>query len=550
MRTNLGSGKLCAAALVALAALWVGHSAWGFARSVQAPAPAEAAPKAKSPAPDSGGAGSGTDAKGEPAESPRVALEKYIAAARAGRWALAAKYLETGDAVAARRLKVVLDRCLWVNFDALSDSPEGARDDGLPPSLDRVGTVKTGDLDVPVDVERGSDGHWRVSGSTMEALPLMWAAHGHGPVVEMLPKELIEIQVLEVALWQWIAIALLLVAGWLSALALAPLLEWIMRSASRDSGWQSVGWRMLHSGRSGLRWFAALLVLRGGAGALELSVPAHDALRIITVALGALVVAWTVASAVTGGAQAVQEHALASGRQGLLSVIMLVRRTLQVVAWVMGVVVAATAIGIDMTGVLAGLGIGGIAVSLAAQRTIENIFAGVSIVADQPVRVGDSCRFGTQVGTVERIGMRSVQIRSLDRTLVTIPNSQFASGEVESYAARDRMRMFMTVGLRYETTREQVLQVLDRCESMLQEHPRVIHDGIRVRFTGFGASSLDIDIQAFISTRDLNEFLQLRQGILLDIMGIVEGAGTGFAFPSRTVYLSRDKAPAAEPAGR
>jgi MscS family membrane protein len=487
---------------------------------------------------------------GASAGSPRAALEAYILAGRAGQWDEAARYLDGGDATDARRLKVVLDRCLWVNFDALSDSPLGMEDDELPPALDRVGTVTAGELDVPIDVERGADGMWRFSGSTMEALPMLWSAHGYGPIVEMLPRMLIDTRVLEVAAWQWIAVALLLVAGWLAALVCAPLLEWVVRSASRDTGWQAIGWRMLNASRSGLRWFAALLVLRAGAGALELSVPAHDALRMITMAVGSLVAAWAISSAITGGAVALQERALAAGRQGMLAVIMLVRRTLQVLAWVLGVVIAATAAGFDMTGVLAGLGIGGIAISLAAQRTIENIFAGVSIVADQPVRVGDTCRIGPRVGTVERIGMRSVQLRSPERTLVTIPNSQFAAAEVESLAARDRMRLHMTIGLRYETSREEMVQVLQRCESLLKRNPRVLPEGIRVRFVGFGASSLDVEIQAFIGTRDWEEFLQARQAILLEIMEAVEGAGTGFAFPSSTVYLARDKAPAAESVGR
>ena len=478
-------------------------------------------------------------------DSPRTAMEGYIAAARAGDWDSAAKYLDNGDANDARRLKVVLDRCLWINFDALSDSPEGTPGDGLPPALDRIGEIKAKDIDVPIDVERGADGRWRFSGSTVEALPMLWDAHGHGPIVEMLPRQLIDIQLLEVALWQWLAIALLMVVGWVAALVLAPVLEWIVRSASRDTGWQAIGWRMLNAGRSGLRWFAALLVLRAGAGALELSVPAHDALRMITMAVGSLVAAWAIANAVSGGAVALQERALAAGRQGMLAVIMLVRRTLQVVAWVLGVVIAATAVGFDMTGVLAGLGIGGIAISLAAQRTIENIFAGVSIVADQPVRVGDTCRIGPRIGTVERIGMRSVALRTPERTLVTVPNSQFAAAEVESLAARDRMRMFMTIGLRYETTREEMARVLQRCESLLRANPRVLPEGIRVRFVGFGASSLDVEIQAFVGTRDWEEFLQARQAILLEIMGAVEDCGTGFAFPSTTVYLARDKAPAA-----
>ncbi len=550
MSTSNWMGRLggsLAAVAVAVACANAAHAGMQEARAVPAAGAQADAPRAAGGSTAS--SPSRAAAESESAESPRIALEKYIAAARAGKWALAAKYLESGDEVAARRLKVVLDRCLWINFDALSDRPEGASDDGLPPALDRVGTVKVKDLDVPVDVERGSDGRWRFSGSTMDALPMLWDAHGHGPIVELLPRELIDIQILEVALWQWIAIGLLMVVGWLAALVIAPMLEWLVRSASRDTGWQAIGWRMLNASHRGLRWFAALFVLRAGAGALELAVPAQEALRVITTAVGSLVAAWAIASAISGGALALQERALASGRQGLLAVIMLVRRTLQVLAWVLGVIIAATAAGFDMTGVLAGLGIGGIAVSLAAQRTIENIFAGVSIVADRPVRVGDTCRFGTRVGTVERIGMRSVSLRSPERTLVTIPNSQFASGEVESLAARDRMRVFMTIGLRYETSRAELVQVMRRIDALLHAHERVLREGIRVRFAGFGASSLDVEIQAYIDTRDWEEFLALREDVLLQIMGAVEECGSGFAFPSSTVYLARDRAPAAEAAG-
>jgi MscS family membrane protein len=520
-------GSCCALALVACAAVTGTHAA----------ASDDSAGAARA------GSSAAATALMQPAASPRAAMEGYLVAARAGKWDEAATYLSGGDAVGARRLKVVLDRCLWVNLDALSGDPSGIEDDGLAPAIDRVGTIEAGQVDVPIDMERGRDGAWRISNATMQALPVMWAAHGHGPIVELLPRVLLDHTVLEVALWQWIAIALLLVAGWMAALMLAPVLEWMVRSASADSGWQFVGWRMLNASRGGLRWLAALVVLRAGAGALELSVPAHDAVRVITMVLGALVGAWAVASACTGGAMAMQERALASGRQGLLAVIMLVRRTLQVVAWVIGVVIAATAAGFDMTGVLAGLGIGGIAVSLAAQRTIENIFAGINIVADQPIRVGDTCRVGTRLGTVERIGMRSVQIRSPERTLVTIPNSQFAGAEVESLAARDRMRMHMTIGLRYETSHEQMVKVLEACEGLLRAHPRVLPEGIRVRFVGFGSTSLDVEIQAFIGTRDWEEFLMLRQGILLEIMDAVARCGTGFAFPSSTVYLARDRAP-------
>jgi len=197
-------------------------------------------------------------------------------------------------------------------------------------------------------------------------------------------------------------------------------------------------------------------------------------------------------------------------------------------------------IGINVTGILAGLGIGGLAVALAAQKTVENLFGGVTLILDQPVRVGDFCRFGDRVGTVEEVGLRSTRVRTLDRTVVSIPNGHFSSLELENFTLRDRIWLNTTLGLRYETTPDQLRHVLVEIRRMLYAHPRIDSEPARIRFASFGAYSLDLEIFAYVRTSDYEEFLAVREDVYLRIMDIVAESGTGFAFPSQTTYFARD----------
>jgi MscS family membrane protein len=198
-------------------------------------------------------------------------------------------------------------------------------------------------------------------------------------------------------------------------------------------------------------------------------------------------------------------------------------------------------VGMPLYGIVAGLGVGGLAVALAAQPTIENLIAGLSLFADQPIRVGDFCKYGDQVGTVEAIGIRSARIRGTDRTLTAIPNAVLAKMPIVNLTQRDQMLIQTVIGLRYETSPEQLRYVLVKLREMLLGHPRVNPDPARARFIGFGASSLDIEVFAYVMTRDWVEFLGIREDILLRLMDIIEQGGTALAFPSQTLYLGRDR---------
>lgn len=186
---------------------------------------------------------------------------------------------------------------------------------------------------------------------------------------------------------------------------------------------------------------------------------------------------------------------------------------------------------------LAGLGIGGLAIAFAAQKTIENVFASVALAVDQPFRVGDFVRVEDFVGTVENVGMRSTRFRTLDRTLISIPNGKLAEQRLESYEARDRMRLATTLGLTYGTTRQQMQAVLHGLEHVLRGHPSIWPDTVIVKFKEFGTSSLDIEVMAWFQVPTWADFQRCREEVLLAFMQVIEDAGTSFAFPTRTVHL-------------
>lgn len=220
------------------------------------------------------------------------------------------------------------------------------------------------------------------------------------------------------------------------------------------------------------------------------------------------------------------------------SLIPLGARLAKVVAAALALAAILSSLGYPVASLLAGLGIGGLALALAAQKTVENLFGAFSIGIDQPFREGEFVKVDDFVGTVEAIGLRSTRFRTLDRTVVTLPNGRLADMRLESFAARDRLRLATTIGLVYETTAAQMRQVLAGFERTLREHPTIWPDAVVVRFSELAASSLNIEIMAWFQTADWGEFQRIRQDILLQFMDVVESAGTSFAFPTTTVHLA------------
>jgi MscS family membrane protein len=359
------------------------------------------------------------------------------------------------------------------------------------------------------------------------------------PLRQLLPSVFFEYQLLGIELWQWLGLLVLVFAtallSWIAAhgalRALRPL------AARTDT---AIDDELLASADAPLRLAIAIALLRIGIVPLSLAPEALDAIGKLLSALLVVSVAWLLTRATDVLAHQVEAALTEQEGPEAIALVPPGRKAAKAAIVLLAVVATLDSFGFSVTTLVAGLGVGGIAVALAAQKTVENLFGGFTLYADRPIQVGDFGRFGNLVGTVEEIGLRSTRIRTLDRTLVSIPNGEFSAMHIETFAARDRIRFFSMIGLRYETTPDQLRHVLVEIRRLLYSHERLTNDPARIRFVGYGAYSLDLELFAYADTADWNEFLGIREDLLLRIMDIVADSGTGFAFPSQTLYLGKD----------
>jgi MscS family membrane protein len=296
-------------------------------------------------------------------------------------------------------------------------------------------------------------------------------------------------------------------------------------------------WRHL---LSALSCIAALLGIRAFILEVNPSGLFSEALDTTGTLLIFLAIAWAFWILAVGGLEKIIRRKELSEATLDSNMVRLLARIIGLVGGIIILSFGAQELGLPVFSIFAGLGIGGLAIALAVRPTLENLIAGFVLYLDQPIRVGDFCTFGESSGTVESIGVRSIQIRALDRTLISVPNAQFADMQIVNWARCDQMLITQTICLRSETDADQLRHVLVKIREMFHAHPRIDSETVRVRFVGYGASSLDIDIRVYARTHEWNDFYAIREDVLFRLKDIVEASGTGFAFPSQTLYLGRD----------
>ena len=493
---------------------------------------------------------------------PREALRGFLQACRDSDFERASEYLDLRRYSAsdkkslgpelARKLKVILDQTLWVELETLSIDPNGHANDGLPAYRDRVGQIQSsqGLIDVLIQrVPRANDNVeiWKISSATLNQIDKLYAEFGPGPLEEMLPPIFFRSRLLEIELWQWLGLLALVLLVYLAAWLAASLLVRVARPlvARSETDFDD---KLLELAIGPLRLGIFCALFASGLGLLSLALPAERFFSNVQKVLTIVAVTWFVLRMIDMFAGYLVRRLDRRGNHPATHIVPLGRKTLKVVIASLAFLASLDSFGFDITALIAGLGVGGIAVALAAQKTIENLFGGITLLADQPVRVGDFCRFGDRVGVVEGIGLRSTRIRTLDRTLVTVSNSEFSSLQLENFAKRDRILFNPTLGLRYETTAEQLRFVLVEIRRMFYAHPKVSPEPARVRFTSYGDFSLNLAVFTYINVINYDEYLAIVEDLNLRIMDIVEKSGTGFAFPSQTLYLGKDELPSDETA--
>ena len=487
--------------------------------------------------------------------TPRGTVLGFIKAVEQEDYVLAAQYLNLvgitkkmpaqSGASLARALQRVLDqRSNIIPRTLISNDSTGNASDKSGPNLDLIGTAEVNDEKVAIlleKIEDPTDGPiWLFSSETVQRMPALSEKLDGFTIEKMLPDFLIDNKWSGVPIGHWLAMFVLVVFAYLLAGVIATLLVGLLRVSWKKAKEPQVA-EVVQAFVLPIRIYLAVWLFVFASQNIGVSIIIRQKFSdaIVVVGLVAfLLLLWQLIDVVS---QYARRWLLETGQPGRLSAVLFVRRGIKLVLIAFGIISVLNVLGWDVTTGLAAMGIGGIALALGAQKTIENFVGSITIIADQPLRVGDLCKVDDIIGTVEQIGMRSTRLRTANRTIVVVPNGQLAAQKIENFAFRDRLLFNPTLQLRYETTPDQIRYLLAELRSLLRNHPKVNPDPARVRFVALGENSLDLAVFAYINTSDFNEFLGIQEDLMLQMIDIVDGSGTGFAFPSQTLYMGKDK---------
>ena len=486
--------------------------------------------------------------------TPRSSVEKFFGAAREGDYSLAARYLDlTGLATnavtsegprLARQLWFVLERRAAIDFDALSINPLGERNDGLPPNRERVVRIDWpgGFADVTLERWREPGGLevWKFSSRSVEIIPKLYDRFRlRGADLffsETTVDAFLKMRVLGLPGVTWISLAAVFCVWGVAFLVFLKLAKWCIGRMR-----PGVAHRLL----STIYVPVILLIVSAVVRSLvpERVISAQIAALFRAQTMFIVVGVWILFRFVDFAAEQARARFLARDGNTGFHLIDLLRRIARVTLLLIGLVVWLDNLGFKVTTIVASLGIIGLAVGLASKNFIEDIIGAMTLHGAGVVKRNETIRFSGHVGVVEDIGLRMITIRSRDRTIITMPNATFAAMTIENFGRRDKVLFQPRLGLRYETSPDQLRFVLIELRKLLYAHPKVMNDDARVRFAGFGACSLDLDIFCYISETNYAEYLAVAEDLNLRIMDIVAQAGTGFAFPSQTMYFERGHGP-------
>ncbi len=480
-------------------------------------------------------------------ETPSGAVLGFLQAAQSGNYKTAADYLQMSTSRRqsqgpdlADKLKVLMDRTFVGSLRRLSTSPEGNPE--ANPDQQTIGIFSSSDGDVPVILVRVGDPNsgkiWLFSSETLSKVPELYDNLEAHQVENKLPQNLVKNVFLGMPLWQWLAliaaIPVALAIGWAVVLLLAiPRRLWLkLRHRPNLHSYSRMSKPLL------LTFSAVAHRVIGAYIGLPLLPRLYYSRTVwVLISIGFF---WFLLRASSLTMQRLRVHAIDAGRIGTGTLMVLGERLLAALVVIVAILATLGIVGFNLTTVLAGLGIGGIAIAFAAQKTLENLFGGISVLADEVIRVGDYCRFGDRVGTVEDISLRSTRVRTDARTELSIPNGALATMNIENFTRRDKILFNPALAIRCETTADQLRYLLAEVRRLLYQHPKVESDSAYIRFTNFDNSALRLEISSYVLTRDSVEFAAIREDLLLRIMDIVGKSGSAFAFPSQTLYFSRD----------
>ncbi|MBC2709976.1 MAG: mechanosensitive ion channel family protein [Desulfosarcina sp.] len=481
--------------------------------------------------------------------NPRSSVKGFFKAARNGDFERSEKYLdlrnlprwmeENRGSELARQFKIALDRGgLWVDPDLVSTKAEGNLEDGLPANREIIGQIKlpTRTIDILLQQVPRKDGVyiWKFSNRTVAEIPDLYRQFGYKPFEERLSKLFPDFTVLGWQSWQWVVFLVFTGLGYLAAL----LATWIigLMLSRRDT---EMGHQIRKIIKGPMRVVLWLILARVGVEIIGPSATIQSAFRAGTL----LTITFAYASMLLIDIVFYwwEKRLLKAGQDAASILLQPVRTFLKIVVVLFFVLLWLDNIGFDVSKVFAGLGIGGLAVALAAQDTLKNFIGSIMILLDKPYRVGQRIVVKGHDGIVEEIGLRSTKMRLLTGHLTTIPNDEMARTDVENIGRRPHIRRLTNISITYDTPKEKVekavsiiLEILDNHEGMDAEFPP------RAYFNEFNPASLNLLVLYWYHPADYWGFMQHSQQVNLQIMQRFEEEGINFAFPTTTTYLTQN----------
>lgn len=480
--------------------------------------------------------------------TPRGTILGFIKATSRGDYDLAVGYLDTtqhGELARelARQLQVILDREISIDLNKLSVRPAGNIADPQNPNRDLVGVAGTTSKKLEIWLDRVQSGDnppiWLFSKQTLKYVPEVYEDIDDSQELEKyIPAWLKARPFLSLAVWRLsiilLSVPLIFLLGTLVVRLLKPLLAILAKRSFGDTG--------IDTSKSLAAPLRLILfgVLYGIFGIYSYTLLGrsfwHNLGRVLLV-FGATWLSMKIAGIVSELVLTKLKRIQSSDQIALAT---LLGRLSQIGILIVGILIVLYLAGVNLAAALTGLGIGGVAVAFAAQKTLENLFGGIMIISDRPLRIGDVCKIGDVSGTVVDIGLRSTQIRTPERTIVTIPNGQLATMNLENFTFRDKFWFHPTVALRRETTADQMRTVLGKIREMLAKHANVESQTVRVRFISIGNASQDVEVFAYVFAPDYGNFLSVQEDLLLQVLDVVESSGTSLALPTQITHLVRE----------
>ena len=486
-------------------------------------------------------------------ETPRGTLLGFLKAAQDEHYNVAVQYFqpltnrrrhsEEDDEEIAEQLLTIFNQKFAGALDLISHDPLGRLDDGLPPDQEKVSGALGSGTKYPILMVRLEDEQgrklWYFARSSLEHVPEIYDSLTFPELEKQIPQTLVAHRLLAMPLWQWIAILLFLPIALLTG-RLLTLLAVFLISQWRKARGKPALIREKFFKVDPITLTFAILLHYFFVGYIGTSLIYRLYYRHIVWVFLAFAFYWILIRMTRLISSRIGASLTTRGMLAERSLVSLVRRFTEISIFLLVTLLVLRNLGVDVSTALAGVGIGGLALGLGAQKTFENMFGGISILFDKVVQIGDTCRINNQTGVVEDIGLRSTRLRTSERTLLSIPNGVMSTVTLENLRFRDKFLCQQTVRLRYDLSPDHVRYVLGRIQDLLIEDPKVEDASARVRFVRFAEYALEVELYCYILEPEYGLYLATQEQLFLKIMDTIEKAGAVVALPTQTTFVSVD----------